>query len=108
MNKKGFTLVELLAILVVLGIVILVAMPTLVESNRVAKINEKKDFEDKINIACETYKAVNQTATNVTIKVLAQEGYLKNGITAPDGTKVEDMTTNITITNAGCNYTYTN
>lgn len=102
MNKKGFTLVELLAILVVLGIIITVAMPALVESNRVAKINEKKDFEEAINTACEAYKAVNPEEPNVKIKTLAQKGYLKNGTTAPNGKKVEDMEIDIT----GCNYTY--
>ena len=45
--KKGFTLVELLAILVVLGIIIVVAMPALVESNRVAENNKIKDFKNR-------------------------------------------------------------
>ena len=106
MNKKGFTLVELLAILVVLGIIITVAMPALVESNRIAKINEKKDFEEAINTACESYKAVNSGEASVTIQALAQQGYLKKTTTAPNGTKVEDMNTSISITNEGCNYTY--
>ena len=38
MNKKGFTLVELLAVIVVLGVVLLLAMPSILDS-----INASRD-----------------------------------------------------------------
>ena len=107
MNKKGFTLVELLAILTVLGIIILVAMPALVESNRVAKENEKKDFEEMVITACETYVAVVPSPPEtITIEALVAGGYLKKGTKSPDGTEAKDMDEAVTISNGTCQYTY--
>ena len=100
MNKEGFTLVELLAILVILGIIILVAMPALVESNRATKANEKEDFKEMVEMACNAYKAVNPSATSVTISDLKSGGYLKSNLTKPDGVTSDS----VIITNEGCNY----
>ena len=97
--KKGFTLIELMGILVVLGIIILVAMPALVESNRQAKVNELKDKCSIIESACEAYRAVNSTATNVTIGDLKSGKYLKDNF---DASGIGDDSTSIGITNEGC------
>ncbi|MBR2833427.1 MAG: type II secretion system protein [Bacilli bacterium] len=106
MNKKGFTLIELLSILAILSIIVAVAMPSLVESNRIAKINETKDFEDMVKTACNTYKAVNPSATSVKVNELAQQGYLKSTTTDPAGHKVGTIETVIMIEDDGCKYTY--
>ena len=98
MNKKGFTLVELLAILVFLGIIITVTMPALVESNRVAKINEQKDFDEMISTACETYISAitNETEKqnfeetkelSKTVGEFINNGYLKGNVVNPKTSK---------------------
>lgn len=106
MNKEGFTLVELLAILVVLGIIIVVAMPALVESNRVAKNNETDDFKELVETACDTYVAVTKSTGTVKISDLAREGYLKKNIKNPNNKTqtVESMNNTVSITNEGCKY----
>lgn len=45
MNKKGFTLVELLAVIVILGIIIVVVAPSLLDTSKGAR---KKTYETKI------------------------------------------------------------
>ena len=105
MNKEGFTLVELLAILVVLGIIILVALPALVESNRVAKTNEIEDFKETVETACNAYVTVEKPASSVSsisIENLKTGGYLKSNIQPPK----EGMPSDVNITLNGCNYNY--
>ncbi len=53
--KKGFTLIELLGVIAILGVIIAVAIPSLVESNKQAKTNEKKDFENTLILATKDY-----------------------------------------------------
>lgn len=107
--KNGFTLVELLAIMVLLGVIILVAIPSVINSNKVAKENDQKEFVDAINTACESYAAVNsKTDGSVTINELLNGGYLKKSLKNPNtGKEISSMgSTAITITSSGCNYTY--
>ena len=45
MNKKGFTLVELIAIIVILGVVLVIAIPTvsnIVENSRIESFNKSE------------------------------------------------------------------
>ena len=76
--KKGFTLIELLGILALLGIIILVAMPSLINSNKKAAENKVKDACDVIETACDSYRVIHESETSVTIGVLKNEGFLKN------------------------------
>ena len=59
-NKKGFTLVELLAVIVVLAIIMIIAIPQVMESMNAAKKNSFKIYAQKVlNTAISKY----QTAT---------------------------------------------
>lgn len=53
--KKGFTLIELLGVIVILGLIVAVAIPSFVESNKQAQINEEKDFENTLKLAVRDY-----------------------------------------------------
>ena len=46
--KKGFTLVELLAILVILGVITLVAVPSIITSNKKSKDQEYEKFKSEL------------------------------------------------------------
>ena len=46
-NNKGFTFVELLSVIVVLGIIVLIAMPVY---NSVRSRLEKRNYENKIKL----------------------------------------------------------
>ena len=101
--KNGFTLVELLAIMALLGIIIIVAMPALVQSNRIAKENTDKHLAETINTACESYiatlpdeeKAAVLNAKVVSIKTLIDNGYLKANLENSSGVDVSNGTVGV-------------
>lgn len=60
--KKGFTLIEMLGILVILSVIILVSVPNIVQTNKKAKANELDDAKNTIYMAAETYLEINEGA----------------------------------------------
>ena len=57
-NNKGFTLVELLAVIVILAIIMVIAIPTVLDTMRTTKIKSFKEYAMKVsNKAQETYTA---------------------------------------------------
>ena len=75
-NKKGFTLVELMAVIVVLAIVIAIAVPTY---GKIKRSIDKKNYENKVSLikvaAAKFAEDTNITATFV--KELIEQGYLQ-------------------------------
>ncbi len=76
MNKKGFTLTELIVVIVIIGLVLLIVIP--VSSNIMQnKAEEKGKFyvqtlENAVNTYCDMYKT-----NNVMLKDLKSEGLFK-------------------------------
>lgn len=84
MNKKGFTLTELIVVIVIIGLVLLIVIP--VSSNIMQNNAEEKGkfyvqtLENAVNTYCDMYKT-----DNVTLKDLTDEGLFKessNGVRA--------------------------
>lgn len=109
--QKGFTLVELLGIIVLLGVIILVAVPSLITSNKNAENKEKEEFTSIINTACESYLNIkadeysqvlntpNQTTT-LNVSDLIEAGYLKKTMNNPNTDKqIGDENGTITVKN---------
>ena len=75
-NKKGFTLVELMAVIVVLAIVIAIAVPTY---GKIKRSIDRKNYENKVSLikvaAAKFAEDTNITATFV--KELIEQGYLQ-------------------------------
>ncbi|MBD7983027.1 prepilin-type N-terminal cleavage/methylation domain-containing protein [Sporosarcina sp. Sa2YVA2] len=102
-NEKGLTLVELLAVIVILGIIAAIAVPSigsLIENQRI-----KATKADALNAiaAAELYFVENDTKDNVSLTDLKKDGYMtdlgklqtENGLV----TKAkEDKKTSITAT----------
>ena len=116
--RKGFTLLELLGIIILLGVIILVAVPSLIQSNKNAEINDKKEFNNVINNACLMYLQVHddtnkEVLDNPTIqkrieaKALIEEGYLKGTQKNPEGQTLEEEEGQITIKNTNGKITCT-
>ncbi len=93
--RKGFTLLELLGIIILLGVIILVAVPSLIQSNKTAEIKDKDEFTNTINNACTLYLQVhseeysellNIKGTKKTIEAdkLIKEGFLKGTLKNPN------------------------
>lgn len=76
MNKKGFTLTELIVVIVIIGLVLLIVIP--VSSNIMQNNAEEKGkfyvqtLENAVNTYCDMYKT-----NNVMLKDLKGEGLFK-------------------------------
>lgn len=107
MNNKGFTMVELLAVMLILVIISLVAFPSVLNITKNVKNND--NLYKTIYMAAETYiynenKIIDDDEFYVNIIDLINNEYLKNNITNPENgekfasddyvvvTKKDDMT----------------
>ena len=80
MKNKGFTLVEMLTIMVVLGIIVLITVPNIMGALNVSR---DKAYENQIRMiekAAENWMIDNpqQAVNSVDIETLKSEGYLSN------------------------------
>ena len=84
MNKKGFTLTELIAILVIISIVALIAVPAVINS---IKNNNHDSYNGVVNdiiLASETYAAnMGASIVQVSVETLKQAGYLPTDLKNP-------------------------
>ena len=85
MNKKGFTLTELIVVIVIIGLVLLIVIPV---SSNIMQNNAKEKgtfyvqtLENAVNTYCDMYKT-----NEVTLEELTSEGLFKtessNGVSA--------------------------
>lgn len=72
--NKGFTLIELLGVVALLALILLVAIPSLIDSNKVSNENSKKAFENTVAEACVNYLEVNSESSDVNIQKLFNDG----------------------------------
>ena len=87
-NKKGFTLVELLAVIVILGVLLLIAVPAV---QNIIKSSKRKAFESAAKLAVENVETV---ASTEKIEDSIAECYVPinaytNGDTNVEGIKLE-------------------
>ncbi|GEN82330.1 hypothetical protein SLU01_06420 [Sporosarcina luteola] len=77
-NEKGLTLVELLAVIVILGIIAAIAVPSIGKVIDNTRVNAAK--ADAINAieAAKLYFVEHDTEKDVTLKELQDEGYMKD------------------------------
>ena len=81
MNKKGFTLVELLAVLVILGIIAIVCYPIVTRTINNSKTDLSVEQKNRIINAAKNYVAANAIGDSecVTVSQLQSSGYLESG-----------------------------
>ena len=110
-NKKGFTLVELLAVMVLLILLILVAYPNFASLSSQSKNKYDNTVCVLIKNAASMYVNNNPdfTQDKVTIDELIKAGYLESDITDSKGVEVErsdSVEVITTVTNGVTEYTY--
>ena len=113
--KKGFTLVELLAVLVILGVITLVAVPSVITTNQKSVENEYNEFKKTVENAAEIYMethidqkpGVGETKS-ISVKVLKDAGFINSNLTNPKTKNVisDDDTISVKKENGTITYTY--
>ena len=73
-NKKGFTLVELLAVIVILGVLLLVAVPAV---NNIMKTSKEKAAKDNALMVIKAFETCNM-ATQTTCTSTQLADYMEN------------------------------
>lgn len=115
MNEKGFTLVELLAVIAILSIVSLIAIPSI---NTTIKASRQSAYDAQVKnlkIGAKEWGAdhiysLPSAGRELTIdlRTLKQGGYADSNITNPKTKKkLSDTCTKIKIKNSGTKLTYT-
>ena len=114
MNNKGFTLVELLAVIVILSIILVIAVPSV---NRYIKQSKEKAYKVQISElldAVESYANMNNEILpenddeiiKITLGQLKIEGIVKNDTKNPYNDKYFDDALTFIIKKKGNRYTY--
>ena len=85
-NKKGFTLVELLLVVVILGVLAAIAIPRITTSASTARINACATNIDTMNTQIELYRTDTDDWPATLATVTADANYFPDGApTCPSG-----------------------
>ena len=114
MNKKGFTLIEILAVVVILGFVSLITMPVVQKNINDSKKQAYETQIDNIERAAKDWASENLsylpekegTSISITLYTLMSLGYIDNNLVDPLTEKYFDPETIISITKKNNNYKY--
>lgn len=96
--KKGFTLIEVVGIIVILGVVALFSVPALTKTLKESADKSYEEYEKNIKIAAESYfhgetEGIINDKYYITIGTLAEEGYLEKEINPKTNVETADTAT---------------
>ena len=114
MKKKGFTLLELLAVIVILSLILVIAVPSV---NRYIKQSKEKAYNTQISTiieAAQAYASANsgllprkeEFVVKITLGQLKSSGLIKEEVKNPNDDKYFDDALTIEIKKKGETYTY--
>lgn len=114
--NKGFTLVELLAVLFVLGIITIVTVPSVITTNQKSVQKDINEFHKTIENAAEVYVETHQdlkksgTSFCVNVSTLEDYGLLSGNLQNPDpdhNDTVDNLNASVDVKKIGSEITYT-
>lgn len=113
-DKKGFTLVELLAVLVVLALITAISMPIITDTLKKSRETTYEQQLDHIVDGAKSYGAKNianlpsrGSSKTITLRTLKDEGFVDEDIMNPETKKKFADTMQIRITNSNGDIQYT-
>jgi prepilin-type N-terminal cleavage/methylation domain-containing protein len=99
-NKQGFTLVEIMIVVAIIGLLAAIAIPNFVRARTQSQKNACINNLRQIDSAVQTWALETKQAANATVGYTDIVGYLKNAVTCPaGGTAFSDSYTISTVTN---------
>ena len=113
-NKNGFTMVELLAVLVVLAVITAITMPVITSTLKESRESSYDRQLDVIIDGAKSYGAKNignlpsiGSSKTITLRDLKDEGFVEEDITNPETKKLFADTMEIRISNNNGDIEYT-
>lgn len=118
MNQKGFTMIEVLGIVTVIGVLLLMSVPSITSTFKKADEKEYDDYMDNLLIAAEAYIESNRSdfpsldneggKVVISIATLIDNGYIKKTVIDPKTKEEIPVTYSIiaTKTDGQINYVY--
>lgn len=90
--KKGFTMIEILAVFTITALILIVSVPFITGLLKKGDNEAYKDFKDTVFIAAEAYIqdegiVVTQAISTITIGDLVNSNYLKSTLVNPNNNK---------------------
>lgn len=113
--KKGFTLVELLAVITIMGIILLITVPNVTKNLKQTNSNQYAEFVSDIFLATESYITSNSNSFNlndgdktISVEKLIKSGYFKSTTINPKTNKKVNINSYVIVSlNSDNTYKYT-
>lgn len=117
MNKKGYTLIELLAVLSLMAVILLIAVPSITKQLSGIENNNYSQFKQNIYLAAESYINANPEEfvklkenngeACVNIEYLIRDGWIKSTLQNPKTNENIAVDSSIKVNNLNGEYKYT-
>lgn len=78
MNKRGFTMIELLAVIVIMSIVLVIAIPTSMNAYKQTKLKAEEGFINRLSESIDSYVSLRAMDNNISFSNLTCETKIKN------------------------------
>ncbi len=107
MNKKGFTIIEILAVVIILGVIMTITYPTVVDTFSNVEDRQYEALVSSISSSAKSYVTDNRAnisslgvvngVSYISLSTLRDEGYLASDIYDPKTQQLIDYSTRVKI-----------